>query len=206
MDTDNLLLETGKDDDNDDELADFVEECKHNAKNAKPKQRLKPRIIRSVWFNVKSHAEKHFRELIMLFTCWRNEEADLIGSSSSCQERFLLLKEEIDKQMRQYAVCSEDVNEIEQHLHDTEFSDSQNDLVAPNAQNAELQDEALGNEDLHPEFNEHYDLSDDLGIPSTSCHNEPLILNELADDDYRGMVQTLNKKQIYIFLSHFAPD
>lgn len=67
---------------------------------------------------MKSHSEKHFCELIMLCTCWQNEEADLIGSSSSYQERFLLLKEEIDKQMCQYAVCSKDKNEIEQHLHD----------------------------------------------------------------------------------------
>ena len=199
FDTDNLLLETGKDDDNDDEFTDFVEEAKHNVKNAKPKQCLKPRIIISVWFNVKSHPEKHFRELIMLFTCWRNEQADITSSYSSYQEHFLLLKEGIDKQMRQYAVCCEDMNKIELHLHDTEFSDSQYDLVAPNAQNDELQDEALGNEDLHPDFNEHYDLSDDLGIPSTSCHNEPLILNELADDDYHGMVQTFNKKEKEFF-------
>ena len=80
--------------------------------------------------------------------------------------------------MCQYAVCSEDMNEIEQHLHDTEFSDSQHDLVAPIVQNAELQDKALENEDLHPNFNEQYDFSDDLGIPSTSCHNKPPILNE----------------------------
>ena len=97
LDTGNLLLETGKDDDNDDEFSDFIEEGKHNAKIAKPKQRLKSRIIRSVWFNMKSHSEKHFRELIMLFTYWQNEGADLIGISSSYLECFLLLKEEIDK-------------------------------------------------------------------------------------------------------------
>lgn len=90
---------------------------------------------------MKSYSKEHFREFIMLFTCWQNEKADLIGSSSSYQEHFLLLKEKVDKQMHQYAVCSEDMNDIEQHLHDTEVSDSQYDLVAPNAQNVELQDE-----------------------------------------------------------------
>ena len=49
-------------------------------------------------------------------------------------------------------------------------------------------------------------MSDDLGVPSTSFSNEPLILNELPDDDYRQMVQTLNKKQKEFFLSYFAPD
>ena len=90
-DVDNLPLETLDDDDddddddenNDDELLDCTEVAMQIENQGKPKQRLKPRIIRSVWFNVKSNPENHYRELIMLFTSWRNEETDLIGSSSS---------------------------------------------------------------------------------------------------------------------------
>ena len=48
-------------------------------------------------------------------------------------------------------------------------------------------------------MNENYDLSSDLGIPSTSFNNEPLILNALPDDDYCQMVQTLNKDQKEFF-------
>ena len=70
----------------------------------------------------------------MPFTSWRNEETDLIGNSSSYQEQYLLLKEEIDKQMRQYAVCSEDLNEIEQNLLSTNCSEEQFDFIAPNMQ------------------------------------------------------------------------
>jgi len=103
--------------------------------------------------------------------------------------------------MRQYAICSEDLNEIEEQLHNTEYTDDQFDSIAPNIQNIELQDEALGNEDLHPDFNENYDLSRDLDIPSTSFDNEPLILNELPDDDYRQMVQTLNKDKMNSFIT-----
>ena len=51
-------------------------------------------------------------------------------------------------------------------------------------------------------FNEHYDLSDDVGIPSTVTNTEPLILNELQDQDYRQLVQTLNKKQKRIVFYH----
>jgi len=101
--------------------------------------------------------------------------------------------------MSQYAICSEDLNEIEQHLHSIDCSEDQFDSIAPNTQNVELQDEAEGTEDLHPDFNGNYDLSADLGIPSTSFNNEPLILNELPDDDYRQMVQTLNKEQKEFF-------
>ena len=140
-DLDNLPLETRDDDENnDDELFDCAKESTQVGKPGKPKQHLKPRIIRSVWFNVKSQSEKHYRELIMLFTSWRNEETDLMGNSSSYQEYYLLLKEQIDKQMMQYAVCSEDLNEIEQDLHNTDYNDEQFDPIAPNTQNVELQD------------------------------------------------------------------
>ena len=74
------------------------------------------------------------------------------------------------------------------------------DFIAPNTQNIELQDQAEGTEDLHPGLNENYDLSDDLGIPSTSFNREPLLLNELPDDDYREMFQTLNKKLKAFFI------
>ena len=49
-------------------------------------------------------------------------------------------------------------------------------------------------------MNETFDhLSDNLGIPSTQQNNEPLILNEMQDDEYRGFVQMLNKKQREFF-------
>lgn len=44
------------------------------------------------------------------------------------------------------------------------------------------------------------DLSDDFKIPSTSRHNEPpILISELPDDGYRGMVQILNKKEKEFF-------
>ncbi len=48
-------------------------------------------------------------------------------------------------------------------------------------------------------MNESYDLSEDLGIPSNLPNNEPLILNEMQDDEYRRLVQMLNKKQREFF-------
>lgn len=73
------------------------------------------------------------------------------------------------------------------------------DSVAPLTENIVQQDCNEGNQDLHPDFNENYNLSDDIGIPSVDSRSEPLILNELPDDEYRCMVQTLNKEQKEFF-------
>ena len=131
----------------------------------------------------------------MLFTSWRNEETDLLGSFSSYQDRYMLLSDVINEQMKQYAVCNEDFNEIQQEMNRIE---DRFDEIAPCAQSLEQKDKAEGDKDLHPDFAGNYNLSDDLGIPSVN-NSEPLIMNELPDDEYRHIVQTLNKEQKEFF-------
>ena len=80
------------------------------------------------------------------------------------------------------------------------------DTIAPVTQNTECQDESEGNTDTHPDLNELYDLSEDLVIPSTLTRNKPLILNEMQDDEYRRLVQQLNKRQRKFFLPCFASN
>ena len=139
----------------------------------------------------------------MLFTSWRNEETDLLQMFSSYQERYKQLSRVIDKQMQQYAVCNEDFNEIQQEMS---VAEDTYDYIAPCTQNLEQQDQAEGDEDLHSDFNETYNLSDDLGIPSVDLNTQPLIMNELQDDEYRHMVQLLNIEQKEFFLSCFTFD
>ena len=194
LDTDNLPVETSITD-NDDDNENAISELS-NKVPSKSKKRTKARIIRSCWFNKEKEPEKHYRELIMLFTPWRNEETDIIGICSSYKERYMLLSDVISKQMEQYAVCNQDFNEMEQEMSSVEDS---YDSIAPATQSVELQDEAEGNTDLHPDFNENYNFADDIGIPSIDSNSEPLILNELEDNEYRHLVQMLNKKQKEFF-------
>ena len=143
-------------------------------------KRTQARINRSVWFNKEAQPEKRYRELLMLYTSWRNEETDLLKNYST------------------YAICSEDLNEVGNHLQ--ECDDDAYDTIAPVTQDVERQDEDEGCTDTHPDLNETFDyLSDSLGTPSTQQNNEPLILNEMPDDEYRGLLQMLVKKQREFF-------
>ena len=189
------MLETAIYDENDDNI-----EANEKCTSGKTKKRTTARIIRSVWFNKETEPEKHYRELIMLFTSWRNEETDLISNSSSYQQQYLLLAHSISEQMKQYAVYNDDLNQIEEQINDMEdFENDHYDLIAPAIQNVEYQDQAEGTQDLQPDFNENYNLSDDIGIPSVDMNQQPLILYELQDEEYRQMVQMLNKEQKEFF-------
>lgn len=101
--------------------------------------------------------------------------------------------------MKEYVVCNEDFNEIQNHTNSTEDMDHQYDLISPSTQNVECQDEAEGDQDLQPDLNENCNLSDDIGIPSADLNHEPLVLIEMQDEDYRHIVQMLNKEQKEFF-------
>ena len=124
------------------------------------------------------------RSVTRIIQTWQNVQNDLMGNYSSFQEHYVARHDEITKQMRQYAACSEDLDEIQHHLQ--QCDDDLYDTIAPVTQHAERCDQDEG-------------MSEDLGIPSSLPNNEPLILNEMQDGEYRAFVQMLNKKQREFF-------
>ena len=71
------------------------------------------------------------------------------------------MNDEMAEQMSQYSVCAEDLNDIQSSLDQNSDDDVCN--TAPITQHTR----SKGEVDLDPDLNERYDLSGDLGIPST---------------------------------------
>ena len=63
-DVDNLLLENGEEE-NDDEL--LYDNPGLSTGSKQLKKMTQARVIRSAWFNKEAQPEKHYRELLMLF-------------------------------------------------------------------------------------------------------------------------------------------
>jgi hypothetical protein len=109
LDIDNYPLETN--------LGDINDDHDKNESEQNNKRRTKARIIRSVCFNKNIDSENYYRELIMLFTSWRNEVTDLIKNYSSHEQHHLHVKNTIDDQMKLHAICNQHMSEIqEQHI------------------------------------------------------------------------------------------
>ena len=64
----------------------------------------------------------------------------------------MALSNAIYEQLKEYAVCNEDFDEIQ----DMNILEESYDSIAPSTQNIEPQDLADGNQDLHPDFKENY--------------------------------------------------
>ena len=128
----------------------------------------------------------------MLFTPWKNEETDLKGKYSSYIEHYDALSNRIAAQMQQYAVCADDLNEMQR----LDLDDDGFDSIAPVTQHVELQDMKMKVTKIYILIlmkDTIYQMT--LGIPSRQPNGEPLILNEMQDDDYRSIVQKLKKQK-----------
>ena len=61
----------------------------YKAKNGtKCKKRKVPRVIRYVKYNKKKDTENYFREQLMLFVPWRNEQNDLLGTFNTFEAHY----------------------------------------------------------------------------------------------------------------------
>lgn len=55
----------------------------------------------------------------MVFTYWRYQHTDVLGNYLSFEEHTMQARrDEINEQVQEYAVCSEDLNEIGHHLQE----------------------------------------------------------------------------------------
>ena len=101
--------------------------------------------------------------------------------------------------MKQYAVCSVELDKIQEQMLDVHDNNDLFDSVAPFMQNIQYKDEAKA-----VDFTENYDLSNDIGIPSTTTSHEPLILNEMQDQKCKiriigNLFRHYNKKKREFF-------
>ena len=103
----------------------------------------------------------------MLFTAWRNEDSDLLGECETYMERCQQLREQINEQLSECAGSGVQLAEV---LNDMECLEYGND---------ECVEEQLASS----EIDTNYDLSDDLGIPSSSMsHGSEISVDEMEDD------------------------
>ena len=82
----------------------------HIAKNGtKYKYRKVPRVIRYVRYNLKKYPENHFREQLMLFMPWRNEQKDLLGPFETYTAHYNSMKISLEAKRNEYEHHTEEL-------------------------------------------------------------------------------------------------
>ena len=196
---------------NDDKVSDIVYEFRDGTIAQK---RRKQRVIRYHKISLNVDKEGHYRQLLMLFTSWRNEETDLLHGCITFEESYMKMKADITSVQSRYENISCDLDDTMLHTGD-EIEEYQRDSVLPQVEHQEVLDSSLQStlsttygcfdpgttsqsEQGNIAYNQ-YDIGQDLGIARKRMENDQLPLKEMEDDDYRVMVQSLNTKQKQFF-------
>ena len=169
-------------------------------------KRKRAKIIRSVRFNKEKEPENYYREQLMLYTPWRNEQKDLIKDCQTYQERYQQVELIVNSNKEQYDHHSDILEKAIEDLNEND--NTSDDPVAPNTQHINEQDAAAKTRPselfgcFDPGTNKQqsqYDLFDDMGILPRHNDEEELVQNRLNDSDYRQLVRSLNIKQKEFF-------
>ena len=177
--------------DDDDEVGDSVDE-KQTCVNEEYRKRSVPRILRTCRFNKEKEEEKHYRELLMLYTSWRDERIDLIGTTTSYKSRYFEIKEIVDEVRCQYEPHADELDEAFDNIGRENDLQHAWDEVAPLTEDREAIDEDL---QMDNDAAEPYDIGQDLGLPAQVMPDNVQSLTVMPDEEYLRQMRTLNRKQ-----------
>jgi hypothetical protein len=154
------------------------------------KKRTKKKIIRFRNFKLHQDAENYYREQLMLFLPWSNEEEDLIHINH--EETFELNKDSIRQKRSEYV--HREANEFEKALeeHREKDNDDDDDIDDANVEYDQDKNEFL----IYETGNSQGDIFLEMGINTRTEKVEHFNVPKLIpDDDYQRLMRSLNNNQ-----------
>ncbi|XP_060571280.1 uncharacterized protein LOC132729522 [Ruditapes philippinarum] len=192
-----------------DNILDFNEIDRGNvitfACGTKVRRRQKQKVIYSNVTSINQDKEEHFRQKIMLYTAWRDEEKDLMGGFETFEQSYHAKGDEINVNKSVYEKNADVVENILENIASEVIDTS----INPQAQHEDMLDSdecpsqsaTFGCFDpgVASAVDEGYDLGEDLGISRKRAYTTQCVTNEMDDAEYLQCVQKLNIEQKNIF-------
>ena len=168
--------------------------------------RTNPKIIRYVKFNKTVDPENYFREQLMLFYPWRNENIDLLNGYDTYEKSYRSVCKTIEITKETYDRNTEVLEQVE--LATASLGSDEFENVSPNMESREAQD--AENEPIpsmkysfyEPQTQEqaNYDLAADIGITAHIANDDvEMVQNIIPENEYLKLLAMLNSKQRQIF-------
>ncbi|CAF4833876.1 unnamed protein product, partial [Rotaria socialis] len=152
------------------------------------KNRKKKKIIRYRNFKLHQDPENYYREQLMLFLPWINEEENLININH--EETFELYKDLIQQKRSEYV--HREANEFEQAFEDHTERENENDIDDKNIEYDEDKNEFL----IYEIGNNEGDIFVEMGINTRTEKIENFNVPKIIPDtEYQRMMRSLNYSQ-----------
>ncbi|CAF4606665.1 unnamed protein product, partial [Rotaria sp. Silwood2] len=152
------------------------------------KKRTKKKIIRYRNFKLHQDPENYYREQLMLFLPWSNEEEDLIYINH--EETFELHKDLIRQKRSEYV--HREANEFEQAFEEHMERENENDLDDTNIEYDQDKNEFL----IYEIGNHEGDIFVEMGLNTRTEKVEHFNVPKIIPDtEYQQMIRSLNNNQ-----------
>ena len=162
--------------------------------------------MRYVHYSEKVDSENYYREQLMLFHPWRNEEQDLLNGFKNFKDHFKAIEKDIQTKKAEYDASYELLEEIEKAV-ETGVIECFDD-VCPNIESVEANDAqtepsaSTSYAFYSPQSRDHayHDLGPDIGLASQIQPDDIQIIHtRLPEKDFLELLSILNAKQREMF-------
>ena len=161
------------------------------------KRRRHNKIIRFRRYNQKTDAENFYREMLLLYTPWRNEK-HIMSGYNTYEEAYKKNKQQINCRRVEFEPFAEELDLAYEEFYAQQLTDKDASGDDDNADISEVEDSGLPV--LQPDRDSQLfrvDLGAALGIPPTqgeqdSVEQSPI---KLTDEQYFGLLESLNTRQ-----------
>jgi hypothetical protein len=188
--TDNAQITENSDDEDviDNELDEEIIALKMKNGKGWIKRRTKKKIIRFRNFKLHQDPENYYREQLMLFLPWSNEEEDLININH--EETFELYKDLIKQKRSEYV--HREANEFEQAFEEHMEREDENDINDTNIEYDQDKNEFL----IYEIGNNEGDIFVEMGINTRTEKVEHFNVPKIIPNtEYERMIRSLNNNQ-----------
>ena len=168
--------------------------------------RSRPKVLRYVRYSEKVEPNHFYREQLMLFHPWRNENSDILGRFETYSDHYRHISNVIHAKRREYEANAKLLEDIEKGVETEEvinFEEVFSNVESLEANDAEQKPVAAESFAFYnPDTSEHahYDLGADIGLTSHIANDSVEILQgRIPKEDYFKLLANLNNKQREIF-------
>ncbi|XP_060603886.1 uncharacterized protein LOC132756767 [Ruditapes philippinarum] len=167
------------------------------------RKRKRQKVIYTHVASITQDKEEFFRQKLMLYSPWRNEE-DLLQYFSTHEGSYNAKRDEIILNEKQYENCSvDDSLEVLEYNYNSVININseiqfQEAVDVNNGNNESLVTECFDASQRANSFID-YDIGEDIGIQPRSQGSEVMPFNEVSDDAYLQQVRSLNHEQKQFF-------
>ena len=158
------------------------------------KKRKIPKVLRYVNYSVKQDPENHYRERLLLFLPWRNENVDLRGSFKSYEEHYRSKELQIIHIRKKYEQFN---NHLQEVIDEVDFDNSTSDDEGNSVETHELitRDDFGFFDPDRPKHHQYCDIGSDLGIVTNYISEVDCTGGKITENEYASLMQSLNKGQ-----------